>query len=65
MILVLSLSDEESLDTAARWFEKAREKYLRIQREVAQQGKTPKKSKGVERPLPIVVGTGIRKAKLI
>ncbi|CAG5104859.1 Oidioi.mRNA.OKI2018_I69.chr1.g1611.t1.cds [Oikopleura dioica] len=55
VILVLSLSDEESLDTAARWFEKAREKYLRTQREAAQQGKTPKKSKGVERPLPIVV----------
>ena len=57
VILVLSLSDEKSLDTAANWFERAREKYQKAQQEAASQTKNSRKSKDKGAlPLPIVVG---------
>jgi len=53
---VLSLSDEKSLDTAANWFERAREKYQKVQLETASQSKNSRKSKDKGAlPLPIVV----------
>lgn len=56
VILVLSLSDEKSLDTAANWFERAREKYQKVQLETASQSKNSRKSKDKGAlPLPIVV----------
>ena len=54
---MLSLSDEKSLDTAANWFERAREKYQKAQQEAASQTKNSRKSKDKGAlPLPIVVG---------
>jgi len=56
VILVLSLSDEKSLDIAANWFERAREKYQKVQLETASQSKNSRKSKDKGAlPLPIVV----------
>ena len=57
MILVLSLSDEKSLETAASWFERAREKYQKAHLETASQSKNSRKSKDKGAlTLPIVVG---------
>jgi hypothetical protein len=54
---VLSLGDEKSLDTAANWFERAREKYQKAKLEAASQSKNSRKSKDKGAPsLPIVVG---------
>jgi len=56
VILVLSIGDEKSLDTAANWFERAREKYQKAQLEAASQTKNSRKSKDKGAPpLPIVV----------
>ena len=57
MILVLSLSDEKSLETAASWFERAREIYQKTKLEAASQSKNSRKSKDKGAlTLPIVVG---------
>jgi len=57
VILVLSLSDEKSLETAVSWFERARGKYQKARLEAASQSKNSRKSidKG-SLTLPIVVG---------
>jgi len=55
VILVLSLSDEKSLKTATSWFERAREKYQKVQLEAGQSKNTRKSKDKGPVTLPIVV----------